>query len=553
MKQIKFSIIFGIICATVAVSLNAQSVLKTKSISIFKDGKSFVIKEGSVPAKDREYMLDKIPNALMGTFWFSGKNSYIKQVVSSQQQIDEPVERKANSFSDLLFANKDKEIVITTNDGKTYSGVVEDFDLPEEINSYLQLKEAELSEYYAAPRGGSFVIYNPATQVFSFKMNNKWISLSPMEIKSIEFTTKPDYMVKSKIKVKKPVIKIEFEKGGNQGLNMMYLQDGISWTPTYLLTLLSDTEANLKLQAEVINDVEDIKDTEINFVVGTPNFKYANQPATLNTWTQMAQRLSSSSGYDSKFSNQMVSAKVYRESADYAMEAPAFNQNNEAEENEDFYLYNIKDINLDKGARAHFPLFESKVKIKHMYECSLSTMNKNRDRYDDDEDESYSFDAKYNNVYHSIEILNDTKNPFTTGPVMIVNGVTDKPVAQDLLKYAGTGLTTSIKLTQSSDIRVEDKEKVKQISNNYIKIDDSKYKIATVQGEVVIINSKNKDLNFSLSKTVIGKLNSVSEKYVVTSRIKRNDVNQSESFNIKMVLKGKETKKVTYTYQIYVR
>ncbi|MCL2155373.1 MAG: hypothetical protein FWH53_06885 [Leptospirales bacterium] len=548
MKKIISSIIATIIviaAMAVAVSLNAQSVLKTKSISIFKDGKSFIIKEGAAPTKDKEYMLDKIPNALMGTFWFSGRNSYIKQVVSSQQQVDEPIERKANSFSDLLYANKDKEIVITTNDGKIYSGVVEDFDLPEEINSYLQLKEAELAEY----AGGNFKIFNPANQVFSFKMNNKWLCLSPMEIKSIEFTTKPDYIVKSKIKVKKPVIKIEFEKGGDQGLNIMYLQDGISWAPTYLLTLLSDTEANLRLQAEVINDVEDIKDTEINFVVGIPNFKYANQPATLNTWTQFAQGLSSRVGYDNKFSNAIVASQVYSEQVNDEMVALPFNESNEAEENEDFYLYNIKNINLDKGARAHYPLFESKVKIKHLYECSLPVSD-NRSYY---EESSYTFDMKYSNVYHSIEILNDTKNPFTTGPVMIVNGVTNKPVAQDLLKYAGTGLTTSIKLTQSSDIRVEEKEKVKQVSNDYIKIDNTKYKLVTVQGEVTIINSKNKDLNFSLSKTVIGKINTVSEKHAVTSRVKRNDVNASESFNIKMLLKGKETKKVTYTYQIYVR
>jgi hypothetical protein len=526
-------IIYSIICMLFAVSLNAQPALKTKSISIFKDGKSFIIKEGVVETKDKEYMLDKIPNALMGTFWFSGKSSYIKQVVSSQQQVDEPIERKANSFSDLLYANKDKEIVITTSDGKIYGGVVEDFDLPEEINSYLQLKEAELSEYYTASSDGSFRIFNPVNQVFSFKMNNKWISLSPMEIKSIEFTAKPNYIVKSKIKVKKPVIKIEFEKGGNQGLNVMYLQDGISWTPAYLLTLLSDTEAALKLQAEVINDVEDIKDTEINFVVGIPNFKYANQPATLNTWTQFVQRLSSRLGYDNRFSNAKVPAQVYSEEANYEMGAGAFNQGNEAEENEDFYLYTIKNINLAKGGRAHYPLFESKVKIKHLYECSLPVSN--RDSFY--EEESYSFDIKYNNVYHSIEILNDTKNPFTTGPVMIINGVTEKPVAQDLLKYAGAGLTTSIKLTQSSDIRVEEKERVKQTSSDYIKINNSKYKLVTMQGEVTIINSKNKDLNFSLNKSIIGKLNSVSEKYTVSSRVKRNDVNPTESFNIKTLLK----------------
>jgi hypothetical protein len=235
--------------------------------------------------------------------------------------------------------------------------------------------------------------------------------------------------------------------------------------------------------------------------------------------------------------------------ADSAMGVPAFNPDNEAEESKGLYLYTVRNATLEKGSRAHYTLFESKVNIKHLYECILPVNNRGGFH----EGASFTFDARYNNVYHSIEILNNTKNPFTTGSVMIINGANGQPVAQDLLRYTGTGLTSSIRLTQSQDIRVENKENVKNISNDFTRINNINYRLVTVEGEITITNSNNKDLNFSLSKTVIGKLGFVSEKHTTTSQVIGHDINPIESFNINMILKGNETKKVTYTYQIYTR
>ena len=543
-------VIYILIIITVANLLIAQPNIETKSISVFKNGKSFVVREGVVETKNNEYLLDKIPNALMGTFWFSGKNSYVTQVTSSFLQVDEPIERKATSFFDLLYANKGKQITILTNERETYNGIVEELDLPEQIANYLRLKEKELSENYPAIDISDFKIFGG--QIFSLKMNNKWISLSPTNIKAIEFNEKPNHMVKSNLKTKKPILKIQFNKSGPQGLNMIYLQDGISWNPTYLLMLLSETEASLKLQAEVINDVEHIKNCDINFVIGVPNFKYATQPATLTTLTQTIKDYYSMATYNKSniYSNALIPSQIYAEEsiADYDDVSTVYNEDNKIEQNEDFYFYTVKNVDLEKGARAHYPLFESKIKIKHLYECNLSNSQINSSYY---HEENFSFDTKYSNVYHSIEIKNDTKNPFTTGPIMIVSEL--KAISQDLLKYTATGLTSSIKLTQSSDIRIEEKEKISNIGKNYTKFNNDNYRLVTLQSEIIIVNSKNQDINFSLNKHIMGTLKNVSEKYTNHSKVLNNNINQTENFNIRIVLKAKETKKINYTYQVYVR
>ena len=61
----------------------------------------------------------------------------------------------------------------------------------------------------------------------------------------------------------------------------MYLSRNLNWTPTYLIELVDEEKARLTLRAEVINNTEDIENTNVNFVVGVPNFKDANQYSSL--------------------------------------------------------------------------------------------------------------------------------------------------------------------------------------------------------------------------------------------------------------------------------
>ncbi|HEV2395326.1 MAG TPA: hypothetical protein VGS27_00105, partial [Candidatus Sulfotelmatobacter sp.] len=62
-------------------------------------------------------------------------------------------------------------------------------------------------------------------------------------------------------------------KGGSpkEKLTMGYLEHGIGWTPSYLLSLDDDKNARITMQAVVTNDAEDIDNAELFFVVGVPN------------------------------------------------------------------------------------------------------------------------------------------------------------------------------------------------------------------------------------------------------------------------------------------
>ena len=507
--------------------LMAQSELKTKSVSIFKNGKSFVIKEGNVSTNNNIYTLQDVPNALFGTLWFISQQSNILQVTSKREKVDIPSERKASRFVDLMYANKGKTFTLTTQDDKTYVGVVEDFNPNENVEELVLL----------------------------IKTDNKWISIQPSSIKTVEFADKPDNIMKLTTKTEKPSINVKFAKGGNQSLNIMYLQNGLSWIPTYLLELQSDTKADLRLQAEVINHVEDLVNVNIDFVVGVPNFKFANEKATLTSFIEQKYRDSDIAGYMSNsFSNSYVAQMSSNSYSEQMIDEEDVLSNVNA--SEDLYFYNINNVSLEKDMRAHYPLFSSPISIKHLYECDLSPMQDERNYRDYDDESQFTFGIKRCNVFHTIEIKNNTNTPFTTGAVMIVDGKTKRPLAEDLIKYTGVGQTSSIQLTQSPDIRVEEQEKIVSIQKKEKILNGYTYDLLTIESEVVIINTKKQDIEMLVSKLISGKSKTATIQYEskqMPPTGNSGNINQQDKLSFSLNIKGRETKKFSYTYEMYTR
>ncbi|MGF6849114.1 hypothetical protein QFZ51_004349 [Chitinophaga sp. W3I9] len=556
--RMKF-ILVALLLAT-GITLVAQDNAVIKSLSVFKNGQSFVVKEITAQVPDSGFRLNSLPVALFGTYWFAGTTNPVSRVSSRVEQINEIQERKANSFLELLHANKGKNITIVATDNNTYKGSVEDFDLPEEINSRLQLQQMQLTNEYR----GQYQfdrLYAPANPVLLLKMNGKWIGIEPATIKTITFEDKPSRTTTARIAVQKPVVTIHFAQSGQQSFTMMYLQNGLSWTPVYQLQLASETEATLNLQAEVNNNVEDIKNTDVDFVMGVPNFSQATTLATLLNFsatggTENANIYSNATQMRSDYArDRMVESVVMPE------EAPS--ENNVAVENEDLYFYTLKNISLRKGERAQYPVFKKTVKIRHFYKTVLpaSVMSTYRTNGDDDaaseEMEAASHAARSaspNKVNHFVEIYNNTDNPFTSGAVLILQKNTQKPIAQDVLKFTAKGASTPIFITTSPDILVQEKEALVSVKKEAKTYNGYKYTLATVKGTITVVNSKGRLADIQVQKTISGAVTSASTKYSQSLNLEyKNDINQGRQLDFELAVNAGAKKSFTYTYEMYIR
>ena len=401
------NLIFAIL-SILSTSAYAQSNFKTESISIFKDGSSFVQKNGTVNTTNGTFSLkgNLIPQALFGTLWISSGKSKINEVVSYMDTVRKSTTTASQNILEILDAMKGKVVTIKIQfQQQTYEGKIMDIGYQEND------KNSEENNLLYITKTPTFIHF--------LTKENKHKYLMAKDIESIESDedVKPTF-TRSTEKLT-PTLDIVFDNNkATQDLKIMYLQKGITWSPFYNLELQENGKAILKLNSELNNNAEPINNCDINFVVGVANFKYASSLTALVDFENMIYRGRSNDNNitqgNTSYLNVSNFAAGYVNNSDEKGENKNFENNLEAENVQDLYFYNLKNVSLRQGGKAHYELFNTEVNYEHIYEVEL-TANKEDYQYGTD----YISDSKYQNlVYHGIKIKNNSNNPFTAAPVL---------------------------------------------------------------------------------------------------------------------------------------
>lgn len=492
--------------------------LKTKSISIFKNQSAFVIKEGQVLTDDGNYRAESgIPPALFGTLWFSSNTDNINSVISYQDTLSNEISTKAKSFHDLLRANLDRKVKLYLHNEQEYEGRVE------EVNETL----------------------------VTFKTEDSWISFDANRIRQMEFVDKPELVAINNRKQAAHVLELEFDGNAKkQQLGMMYLQGGIRWSPHYLIELNSDTKASFTLSAEMANDSDDIIDTEINFVVGVPNFKYADKSATLIDFMKTTKPQTNMT-----FQN-VWSADTYEEKI-VAVPSSEVDNSDIGSVQEDLFFYTVKNLSLKRGGRGQYKLLSSDINIQHVYECNLSGNSSANKNYTKQFLFTPSTDSK---VIHTIRLDNNTNVPWTTGTALVVSNTKDgvKPISQDRLNYTSQKNHSFLKLTEAPDIQVTHKEKLVLREEKFKKIPNqgSKYyyDLVTVEATITIKSFKNKNVDINVRRPLLGQLIETSFPWLTSERVvEHNPLNKTTDVCWETKIGSGEEKEITYRYKLFVR
>ncbi len=253
-KQNAKKTISALLFLMIANLLFSQSGLNVDKVTVFTDANSYVQKSGAIEAKNGVYELsgDQLPAARFGTLEITDTDNTILDITSSIKPREHNTKpTNVNTAQGLLLQNKGTNLEIKTAQ-KNISG-----ELLEVFPDYIVLKA------------------------------DKTIMLKTADILSFSFDSEPTFTFTPRPKEqKKPLsirgnspdkdvmFTINFSSGGIKNLKMKYLQKGLSWSPMYTLKLLDENRASLILQAEIINDAEDLEMANIDLVLGTPNFRY---------------------------------------------------------------------------------------------------------------------------------------------------------------------------------------------------------------------------------------------------------------------------------------
>ena len=524
---------------------------KTVSVAAFKNGLAFVIRQGDVSlsggtASDRTGRIAPIPQATLGTLWLSPGTPEAKldEVVAYRYNL--AGERAIASIGEILQANAGKTVTISYQ-MKEYTGEI--VGLREATDN--SIKSPDMPDAYRDPAPNpreSYLLLRVEKRLLAFPLGGISMANLPDDVVLRERMERPGQALRIRVKGGSPTEK----------LTMGYLERGVGWTPSYLISLVDDKNAQITMQAVVSNDAEDIEDAQLFFVVGVPSFAYANTLSpmslqqTLMDFMKDAERDKKTFGpLSNAIHGQYVSFDQNEQASPMSLTGSVSELSSAPEE--DLFLYSRSGVTLAKAERASYNVFAGTVSYDHIYSWEVedqprvdgagNIINMNQNAQDEKGADS---------VWHAIRLKNSTKYPWTSAPGMVISG--NKPVSQDTLPYTPKGASSNLKITIATDIRAshEEREVARQQELNHRR--NYNYDLVTIEGKLKVKNYKTKDVRLSIGKTLRGKTEFQSDQGEAVQLGEGIESDNPKSrLTWEIALKPGEEREVTYRYKIWIR
>jgi len=497
-------------------------VLKTapRILTVFKNGLGFFMREGTTPLRNGWAVTESVPSAALGSLWVTALDgdAIVEDAVSFLAETE--TQAAAQTLDALIGANVGRKAALTAN-SQRYEGVIK-----------------------AAP--GQIVILAVG--------GGEEIALARAAVDKVEFAGPYAEMTVSKTTAKR--MKLRVTGGGKQArLMLSYLQKGVTWQPSYLVNIEDPKRARLSLKATLVNDAEDLDGVDAYFVVGYPNFRFADVMSPMALDRSMADLLAELESAESRSGSglgrlanvmsQRVSALQETVSLDAGL---AGLSGVVGAPEEDLFLYAKKGLSLKKGERAEYPLFSQDVDYKHVYEWTIpDTLNVDDSGFR----QGGGGEAREDQVWHALKLFNSTAYPWTTAPALAVDGW--KPLAQEVLGYAPRGTSTNLKLTVAADVKVAKREE-ETARQRDVPIRRTSYDLVTVRGELDVKNAKAKDIVVEIKKRLTGEVLETSHGGRVAKAAEGlRGVNSNAVVSWEIPVKAGEEVKVVYTYKVYIQ
>lgn len=525
--------------------------LKPSAVAIFKNGLAFMVRAGSVKLSSGEATLSFVPAATLGSLWIApnDKGASLDEVVA--YRYEEKSLQPILSVEDLLLANAGKTVAVTY-DQHQYTGEI------------VALRTGQNRPPQDEPVPGAQLdaqrFANPAPQYVLLKSEGKLLSLSLGLLNNV--TLPPDATYQTERSEWKKGLRLRVKGASDHaGLTMGYLEKGIGWTPSYLVSLKDDKAAEITLQSVVTNDAEDIRDADVFFVVGVPNFAYADIPSPMALEGPLtglmeleSQGLASKTDrFNNSLTGQFQAGVAVNIRDDAAANFSTTVQELAGAPEEDLFLYTHAASTLRRGERATYNVFSAPISFEHIYEWDVTDTSRVDANGVLQNYNSSSQDRPTREiVWHSLRMKNSTKFPWTSGPALVISGT--KPIAQDTLPYTPKGSTSNLKLTIATDIRASQQEIETDRQRNTPHPPPHTYDLVTVDGTLKLENYKSTDVHLTIRKSLRGEVISASDdaKPEKTAHGITAD-NPSSLITWDLTLKAAEKKSLTYRYKILVR
>ena len=397
---------------------------------------------------------DEVPDAaVLGSFWAVPQEGRLISMLAGWKSTKDSDDKQmpCTQLIEILLANKGTRAKVELQDKSLYSGVIQEVlvdktDAPVPPSQLELLDLAALSST-AKPKGALMSSrVSPVTAAvpasehtltaisgsnFVLRTDEGDILLPVGQVRSIMVKDMKTTIAKT-LTTSKKTKRLSFKFEGaekKQTVSIMYFRPGIRWIPTYRVSLDDQKDkktAAISLQAELLNEAEDLNDVPVDIVVGVPNFRFRGTPSPLvleatlrNALAEAAPDLMGNSS--NSLSNAMYSQRSSEFRRDQAQANPAaegvVNLPNEltAGGAQDLFVYNLPKLTLGKSERMAVPIFSTEVPYRDLYTWDVHITKHDNDAAPSGSGTKSPLTLAKNEVWHQIVLTNSTKPPWHLG------------------------------------------------------------------------------------------------------------------------------------------
>jgi hypothetical protein len=529
-----------------------------KRVAVFKNGYAFTYREAETVTGNGWAYTAEPPIGVLGTVWgySTTPNVKVNQLLASE--FTTATTERVSNITEFLIANEGAririEVAASEPKAKVYEGIYEI------ISPFRNFKSMPVNS------GEQSYLTNELS--IAIKTETGVLVFTANRMENVEVIGQPKW---SKPKTEKQIrlgIKTEGALSGQKvNLGIAALERGIRWIPAYRVEVKGDPikEAKLELEANVINELADLNNSEINFVVGVPHFLFQDTASPLSINTAFA-GVSSNFGRDRRgdYSNAIQSQVSNQSSQDITIESPDPSPTSAEEEKttsfsaEQLYLYQTNQLNLKKGERATMRLFSLTVPCSEVFEWTINDVKDAQTRYmnsnySSQNEQINSLQDLSTKIWYALKLKNTTGMPWTTAPAISFREW--KPLGQDMLKFTAIGGEEVLRVTPATEVVGTHKLEEKSRSSEKLRWSGSDYEfdLVTVEGTIKLRNVKKTPIELVLTRNVVGEVISATD----AGKIKKEGLNL-QSINSNSVVKWNVSipsgeKELKYIYKVYVR
>lgn len=270
------------------------------------------------------------------------------------------------------------------------------------------------------------------------------------------------------------------------------------------------------MQATLLNELTDLEKVTANLVIGVPSFFFKDTPDPISlqqSFAQLSAYFQESQRTGFALSNALMSQTARMGDVGGAGggfgggAAPPANVGPEitgADQNEDLFVFTVKNITLKKGQRMVLPVAEYTLNYRDIYTLDLPFSPPPQLQGSVNPAQQTELQRLLNapKVQHKIRLTNQSGYPLTTAPALIL--LKERVLGQGIMTYAAVGAEADLTITTAVDVKAKRTDKETQRTPNALKFRDSSFWKIDLAGRISLTNYRKEAVELEVTRYVLG-------------------------------------------------